>query len=60
MILRKIKGKVMPKKSKIESIRIEAKKRNFLVEIVMKKGTIKHKNKKKEILDKIYLTDYLD
>ena len=38
----------MASKSKIESIKIEQKKRNFLVEIVMKKGVRKHKNKKKE------------
>jgi hypothetical protein len=43
----------MPSKSKIESIKIEQKKRNFLVEIVMKKGVKKHKNKKKEILNNL-------
>ena len=42
----------MASKSKIESIKIEQKKRNFLVEIVMKKGVKKHKNKKKELYNK--------
>lgn len=48
----------MASKSKIESIRIKQKKRNFLVEIVMKKGTVKHKNKKKDSKEKLYWDDY--
>ena len=40
----------MASKSKIESIKIEQKKRNFLVEIVMKKGVKKHKNRKMHML----------
>ena len=44
----------MASKSKIESIKIEQKKRNFLVEIVMKKGVKKHKNRKKEQKHKFF------
>jgi hypothetical protein len=39
------------KKKNISKIRIKLKKRNPLVEIIMKKGTKKHKNKKKESKD---------
>ena len=49
----------MASKSKIESIKIEQKKRNFLVEIVMKKGVKKHKNKKKESRIRDDLNDYI-
>lgn len=38
------------------SIKIKQKKRNFLVEIVMRKGVRKHKNKKKEAKNQ-YLED---
>ena len=47
----------MASKSKIESIKIEQKKRNFLVEIVIKKGVQKHKNKKKEQKYKFFDTE---
>jgi hypothetical protein len=36
------------KQNKVESIIIKQKKRNFLVEIVMKKGVVKHQDKKKQ------------
>lgn len=38
------------------SVKIKQKKRNFLVEIVMRKGVRKHKNKKKEAKNQ-YLED---
>lgn len=37
------------KSSKVKKIKIKLNKRNPLVEIVMKKGVKKHKNKKKEL-----------
>lgn len=38
--------------NKLDRIVIKLKKRNPLVEIVMKKGTKKHKNKRKEVLNR--------
>ncbi len=48
------------KENKLIRIQLKLKKRNHLVEIVMKKAVKKHKNKKREILNSFKEYDHYD